>query len=111
TRYELKQVAPQRSYEFNSYQSTQNLLSLRQLTVRYVGQHMSSLVQKTNAAISSLSSHEKLMVCISSSPLSAKLVRSAYRLAKEIHAEWLAVYVEGANRRALDEESQKRLNQ
>jgi two-component system, OmpR family, sensor histidine kinase KdpD len=109
TRYRLRQVAPQRSYKGNH--DNQTLLSLRQLTVRHISQQISTFRDGTSGSIHSFSTPEKLMVCISSSPLSAKLVRSAYRLAKEIHAEWSAVYVEGANRRAVDEESQKRLIQ
>ena len=37
---------------------------------------------------------ERLMVCVSSSPLGERLVRSARRLADGLKAEWFAVYVE-----------------
>ena len=37
---------------------------------------------------------ERLLVCVSSSPLSERLVRTARRLADELNAEWFAVYVE-----------------
>ena len=42
---------------------------------------------------------ERLLVCISSSPLSERLVRTARRLADELKAEWFAVYVETPGRR------------
>jgi two-component system sensor histidine kinase KdpD len=35
-----------------------------------------------------------VLVCVGPDPLSARLVRSARRLANALHAEWLAVYVE-----------------
>ncbi len=37
---------------------------------------------------------ERLLVCLSPSPLSERLVRSTRRLADELNAEWFAVYVE-----------------
>jgi two-component system sensor histidine kinase KdpD len=37
---------------------------------------------------------ERLMVCVSSSPSSAQLVRTAHRMAKSQRLDWIAVYVE-----------------
>jgi K+-sensing histidine kinase KdpD len=37
---------------------------------------------------------ERLLVSISPSPLAERLVRAARRLADELNAEWLAIYVE-----------------
>ncbi len=37
---------------------------------------------------------ERLLVCISPSPLSERLIRTTRRLADELNAEWLALYVE-----------------
>jgi two-component system sensor histidine kinase KdpD len=37
---------------------------------------------------------ERLLVSISPSPLAERLVRSARRLADELNAEWVAIYVE-----------------
>src|SRR5919198_767160 len=37
---------------------------------------------------------ERIMVCISATPLSPRLVRVARRMADRRHAEWLAIYVE-----------------
>ncbi len=37
---------------------------------------------------------EKLMVCISPNPSSAKLVNSTKKMADALHAQWFAVYVE-----------------
>lgn len=41
----------------------------------------------------------RVMVCVSASPFSAQLIRAAHRLAKGLHAEFLAVYVETPVRR------------
>lgn len=54
---------------------------------------------------------ERLMVCISPSPWSARLVRTAHRLAQDLRAEWDAVYVEGSVNQRLGEDSHKRLIQ
>jgi two-component system, OmpR family, sensor histidine kinase KdpD len=37
---------------------------------------------------------EHLLVCLSASPSSAKLVRTAHRMAKSLRSDWIAVYVE-----------------
>jgi two-component system, OmpR family, sensor histidine kinase KdpD len=36
---------------------------------------------------------EKLVVCIAASPYAKQLIRKAYAIAKDVHAEWYAVYV------------------
>ena len=40
---------------------------------------------------------ERLLVCVSPSPLSGKLIRAARRLADELNAEWFAINVETAS--------------
>jgi two-component system, OmpR family, sensor histidine kinase KdpD len=40
---------------------------------------------------------ERLMVCISASPYGPQLLRRAYTIASETHAEWFAVYVQAAS--------------
>lgn len=47
---------------------------------------------------------EKIMVCIGPDPLSAKLVRSAKRMATALKAPWVAVYVENSRHTRLNEQ-------
>jgi two-component system sensor histidine kinase KdpD len=52
--------------------------------------------------------NERLLVCVSYSPFSERLVRAARRLADELGAEWQAVYIEtvGHNRLSPEEKDQ-----
>ncbi len=74
-----------------------NLTALRELTMRRaaarVDEHMLDYMQ-TRAIPGPWPAGERILVCVSSNPLGERLVRSARRLADELKAEWLAIYVE-----------------
>ncbi len=46
---------------------------------------------------------DRIMVCVSPSPFSAQLIRTAGRIAEGMKAEWLAVYIETPGRSPLNE--------
>jgi two-component system, OmpR family, sensor histidine kinase KdpD len=76
-----------------------NLTALRELALRRTAQQVDSQLQAERTLAYTLATWpaaERIIVCISSSPHSANLVRTACRLATEMHAEWEAVYVETA---------------
>jgi two-component system sensor histidine kinase KdpD len=52
---------------------------------------------------------ERLLVCVGSSPLSERLVRTARRLADELKAEWTAIYVETSAQAHLTPEEHDRV--
>jgi two-component system sensor histidine kinase KdpD len=52
---------------------------------------------------------ERLLVCISPSPLAEKLVRTTRRLADELNAEWIAAYVEIASKPENNPAHQERI--
>jgi two-component system, OmpR family, sensor histidine kinase KdpD len=57
---------------------------------------------------SSKPSKERILVCVSSSPLAAKLINSAKRIAAGLHAPWCAVYVEEPKKLILPEAERNR---
>ncbi|MES1176452.1 MAG: DUF4118 domain-containing protein, partial [Myxococcales bacterium] len=74
-----------------------NLIALRELALRRTAQRVDAQLQdyrQTQGIASTWSVGERLLVCVSPSPLSARMVRGARRLAGTLHADWLAVYVE-----------------
>jgi len=74
-----------------------NLLALRELALRITaGSVDKRMLQYLEAhAIAGLwPVHERILVGIFASPYAEKLVRSAFRLASELHAEWIAFHVE-----------------
>jgi two-component system, OmpR family, sensor histidine kinase KdpD len=74
-----------------------NLTALRELSLRRaaerVDEQMRSYMQ-TRAIPGPWHATERLLACISPSPLSERLIRSTRRLAGELNAEWMVAYVE-----------------
>lgn len=89
-----------------------NLTALRELALRQaarrVDEQMTAYMQ-TRAITGPWAAGERLMVCISPSPLSQKLIRTTCRLAGELDAEWLAVYIETAQSAGMDAAARRQL--
>lgn len=86
-----------------------NLIALRELSLRRTAERVDDQMQeyKRAHAISEIwAAGERLLVCISPSPLSVRLIRATARMAASLHADWYAVYVEKAN---LSPESRARV--
>jgi two-component system sensor histidine kinase KdpD len=74
-----------------------NLVALRELSLRQAAQRLSKDVQaarQERATRVPWATNERLLVCVGSSPTSAKLIRTAKRMAAALNADWLAVAVE-----------------
>jgi two-component system sensor histidine kinase KdpD len=74
-----------------------NLIALRELALRRTADRVDSQMRAYRAdhAIANVwQTRERIIACIGPGPLGNKLVRSAARLANELKADWLAVYVE-----------------
>lgn len=74
-----------------------NLIALRELALRATAERVDDQMQKyrRDEFIKEIwPARERLLVCIGPHPLSARLVRATKRMAKGLHAEWTAAYVE-----------------
>ncbi|MDB4946303.1 MAG: Osmosensitive channel histidine kinase KdpD [Labilithrix sp.] len=74
-----------------------NLIALRELALRVTAQVVDAQMRKYRDAHGidrTWAASERLLVCVSPSPSSAKLVRGAKRLAVSLHADWIAAFVE-----------------
>lgn len=74
-----------------------NLTALREIALRRTADRIDAQMRaymQTHAIAGPWPAGERLLVCISSSPLSERLVRTARRLATRLNAEWFAAYVE-----------------
>ena len=72
-----------------------NLLAFRALALRCMADRVDEQVQgyRRDYAIPDIwPTTERLLVCISPSPLAARLVRAARRMAAQSRAEWIVVY-------------------
>lgn len=90
-----------------------NLIALREIALRKTADRVNIDVQtarlgQTNSR--TWPTRERLLVCVGPSPTSAKVIRSARRLAFSLNAEWIAVAVEQTASRKTTEEDRKRLS-
>lgn len=74
-----------------------NLTALREMALRRAAERVDEQMRaymQIHAITGPWPAGERLLVCISPSPLSERLVRTTRRLARSLDAEWIAVYVE-----------------
>ncbi len=91
-----------------------NLTALRQLALRRTAERVDEQMQtymQAHAIPGPWPAGERILVCVSSSPHSARLVRAARRMADRRHAEWLAIYVETPRHHRLSDVDRDRLAQ
>ena len=82
-----------------------NLIALRELALLRTAERVDAQMRhyrEEHGIASTWSVRERLLVCVSPSPLSAQLIRGARRMVGVLHADWLAVYVETPTSLGLD---------
>lgn len=91
-----------------------NLTALREIALRRTASRVDDQLRsymQTRAIAGPWAATERLLVCVGPSPLSARLLRTTRRLAQDLRAEWLALYVEAADQASLPAAAQERLAQ
>ncbi len=74
-----------------------NVIALRELALRLTAQRVDALMRRyreEHGIERTWPVGERLLVCVSPSPESERLVRATRRLAASLHADWIAAYVE-----------------
>ncbi|MBW4696730.1 MAG: sensor histidine kinase KdpD [Aphanocapsa lilacina HA4352-LM1] len=90
-----------------------NLIALRELALRRTAERVDAQMQdwrRRNAIADTWPAAERILVCVSPSPLARRLVRAARRMAAGLRAEWLVVYVETPATLAAGEAARGRVN-
>ncbi|MCC7145249.1 MAG: sensor histidine kinase KdpD [Phycisphaeraceae bacterium] len=90
-----------------------NLTALRELALRKVADRVGSEVlgaRDRQGPRKTWPTHERILVCIGPSPSSAKVIRSAKRLAVSLRAQWIAAHVETTPWRGLAERDRVQLH-
>ncbi len=89
-----------------------NLIALRELSLRHtairVDEQMRTYME-THAIPGPWSTMDRLLVCVSGSPFSEKLIRITRRVASEMKAPWSAVYIETPGEDAYARENRERI--
>lgn len=89
-----------------------NLTALREMSLRRAAERVDDQMRaymQTRAIQGIWAASERLLVCISPSPLSERLVRTTRRLADELNAEWLALYVETPQFASMSQDKRDRV--
>jgi Osmosensitive K+ channel histidine kinase len=87
-----------------------NINALRELALRYTAQRIDRQLEaymRMHGIAGPWSTGEKILVCISASPFSAKLIRIAKRMATSQNAEWLAIHVQPSLHRLSGNEAER----
>ncbi|MEI8196506.1 MAG: sensor histidine kinase KdpD [Phycisphaerae bacterium] len=90
-----------------------NLSALRELALRRTADRVDAQMEafrQQNAVQSLWPAADRLLVCVGPSPFSIRLVRAASRMARALHAEWIAAYVKIPSKE-LPPEARERINQ
>ncbi len=91
-----------------------NLIALRELSLRKTAERVGEQAldyRKENDVLKIWPTTERLLVCVGASPLSARLVRAAKRLASGLRAPWVALHVEIEHARPASQAEIERLEQ
>jgi two-component system sensor histidine kinase KdpD len=80
-----------------------NLVALRELALRRMAERVNVQAESYRHEGAVVPTAERLLVCIGPSPFSARLVRSAARMAMSLRCPWLAVSVEKPGARTSQE--------
>ncbi|MFA6915343.1 MAG: ATP-binding protein [Parachlamydiales bacterium] len=85
-----------------------NLTALREIALRFTAEKVDHDLHEVLAPGKEWNTRERLMVAVSPAPSSQQLIRSTRRIAFNLDAPWIAVYVDDG--RQLDSKDQARLN-
>jgi two-component system sensor histidine kinase KdpD len=105
-------VPEQSAHAIRAFFRTGNLTALRELAMRRAAQRVDEQMRaymQVRAIPGPWPAGEHVLVCISPSPQSERLVRSGLRLAGELNSPWTALYVETPDRVVLSEAEQDRI--
>ncbi len=89
-----------------------NLTALREMTLRRAAERVDDQMRAymRSLAINQVwAASERIAVCVSPSGLGERLVRSARRLADELNADWMAIYVETPAHLALPQAKREQI--
>ena len=91
-----------------------NLIALRELALRRTADRVDAQMReyREDRSIRGMwHAKERLLVCVGPGPDAEKLIRSAARLAGNLHADWIAAYVETPRLQRLPKETRDRILQ
>ncbi|KLE17203.1 sensor histidine kinase KdpD [Clostridium sp. C8] len=96
----------------NNFFSKENLAALREIALRETADRVNKEVTVNKSYSKGIyHTNEHILVCLSSSPSNAKVIRAAARMAEAFHAEFTALFVETIVSKELDEKNIQKLRE
>jgi two-component system sensor histidine kinase KdpD len=89
-------IPPQAKRAMENFFQRGNLVALRELMLTHAAHKIDTELlnyMKAKAIAGPWPAGERVMVCIAPGPYAKQLLRKGYKIAKDAHAEWYAVYV------------------
>ncbi len=105
-------VPAQAAAAIESFFRPGNLIALRELALRRTAERVDAQMQdyrRAHAIGEPWPAAERILVCVSPSPLAARLVRAGGRLAPQLKAQWVVLYVETPGHARLREADRARV--
>lgn len=100
--------------DVNNFFTKNNLYALREIALRRTADRVSYEVESVRLSkgqITVMPTSDAILACISPSPSSLRVIRTAARMAEAHHSKWIAFYVETTKSQNLSNEDRKRLNE
>ena len=98
---------------FNNFFIKNNLFALREIALRRTADRVNYEVESVRLSkgqITVMPTSDPILACISPSPSSSRVIRTATRMAEAHHSKWIALYVETTKSQNLSKEDKERLN-
>ncbi len=98
---------------FNNFFTKNNLFALREIALRRTADRVNYEVESvrlSKSQITVMPTSDVVLACISPSPSSARVIRTATRMAEAHHSKWIALYVEGEKSKNLSKEDKEQLD-
>ena len=105
-------IPAQATLAMEKFFQTGNLIALRELSLRHAAIRVDDQLRaymETRSIPGPWPAAERLLVCVSGSPFSERLMRITRRLASEMKAPWYAVYIESPGEDKYARENRERI--
>ena len=90
-------VPEQIQHAIQNFFTKGNLIALRELALRRTAERVDQQMEvyrRDHAVVRTWPAAETIMVCVNTKPRGPRLVRAARQMAADLHAKWIAVYVQ-----------------
>lgn len=103
---------PQAKRALNHFFTRDNLVALREIALRRIADKVNKEVEQSRTETREVPYvGEHILVCLSSSPSNAKVIRTAARFANAFHASFTALFVETPNTKELNDKNRAQLRE